>query len=128
MNRRERRASQKLKRIKLKKQQVRSSIWIETKVSAKAREYLGEALDLYAPVFFERSKEKYSEGLRTRELLTFKGNPITGDFLLSSYNGGIYSVITWPSVQLLFMTEELDQSSMLLERHARTSTWFGGII
>ncbi len=71
-----------------------------------------ELAELFMPSLMSRSREKWNEGLRTPRVGTIllEGKPITEDFLLSTYCGGEYYVITMENQQRFYITAKQPRS------------------
>jgi hypothetical protein len=79
----------------------------------------------------ERSFEMWRRGVRTRKRdcpvwpVRFQGRRLRGEFLLSSYMGGRFMVITTPDNQWLFLSGELEQGAKFVRDHQDRSSPVG---
>jgi hypothetical protein len=85
---------------------------------------------LFETIFFGRSLEKFNEGLRTTknvchfDVWCWARKLTSGtDFLISSYGGGDYTVVTTAEKQWAFLTEELKEiNNVMHNEHEETAT------
>src|SRR5262249_43380290 len=79
---------------------------------------------------FHRSEQKFNEGVRTTKRdLPYRNwcelcRSFGESFLVSSYCGGIYCVVTTPTQQYGLLTEELQEGQTLVNLHARQANIF----
>lgn len=95
---------------------------ITTDASVKGQELITDAL-------LERSLEKFDEGLRSRPTkgglpaTRFEGRELKdGTYLLSTYLGGMYAVITTRYWQWVGLTEQLTGAASIVANHQKTAT------
>jgi hypothetical protein len=101
-------------------------------VSDKAMSKFGSIWEMMGLPLMERSHDKWKAGMRTKEQHTPKelwpfvlnGKPMTGEFLVSSYAGGAYTVVTTATDQWFVLTEELEQGQFIKSDHSATSRQF----
>jgi hypothetical protein len=71
---------------------------------------------LTADHLFDRSIEKYKEGMRTDSFI-YEGIDLAGQCLVSTYIDAMFVVITTDYFQHLFLSEELEQGTKLKKAH-----------
>lgn len=90
-----------------------------------ARRILSDKAQAHTELFellgvFERSRQKFQSGVRTRKEFVRPGewaqftNLYGGQFLVSLYGGGTLCVVTTPRSQYGFLTEEMPNAESLL--------------
>ena len=96
-------------------------------ISENARAEIGE--NFLTTQLYERSAQKFQEGVRTTIPFRMDGKPLTGDYLVSTYIGGCVLVVTTRREQWLVMTDEQnpDAASTLRKVHEQIATPFGFI-
>lgn len=105
-------------------------------VSDKAMNEFGGIGQMLGLPLMERSLNKWNAGMRTREQYSpkelwpfvFQGKPMMGEFLVSSYAGGKYTVVTNATEQWFVLTDELEQGRFIQGDHSATSKPFGFIV
>lgn len=86
--------------------------------------------DPFVQIYLGRSKQKFDGGLRTRRQdshiwpLTHQGRRLDGDFLISTYVGGVIGVITTPTWQWVGPTVEMDQGEGFARNHSAKARRF----
>jgi hypothetical protein len=106
---------------------------MELHISEKVKKEMGAAgVLMLGRGMMERSFQKWQAGFRTRRAgcpkglwpLRFQGKPLEGEFLVSSYVGGTFTVITTPTDQWLVLTSELEQAELLAKNAEKTAKPF----
>jgi hypothetical protein len=81
-----------------------------------------------------RNEEKYQQGLRTKKRnVPYKDwceyrRKYGADFLVSTYVGGTYCIVTTPTAQYGYLTEEMANTDVLLHSHRNNANDFSTVI
>jgi len=106
---------------------MRKTVYLSEK--AKEHEAMFTTMGL-----LHRSEEKYQQGLRTKkQYCDYKDwcayRRLYGvDFLVSTYVGGTYCIVTTPTAQYGYLTEELSNADALLHSHRNNANDFSTVI
>src|SRR5262245_39835690 len=90
---------------------------------AKAHEAMFTTMGL-----LHRSEEKFQQGLRTKKQYCDYQNWCAyrklygADFLVSTYVGGTYAVVTTPTAQYGYLTEEMANAAALIKNHSQNAS------
>jgi hypothetical protein len=89
---------------------------------------------MFTAGLLDRSEEKYQQGFRTKkQYVPYKDwcayRRLYGvDFLVSTYVGGMYVVVTTPTAQYGYLTEEMANADALLHSHRINANDFSTVI
>lgn len=105
---------------------------MERHVSEKSTADLGAASEALSRALLDRSLVKWNGGMRSQKMhmpkglwpFVFNGKPLSGEFLVSNYIGGAFTVITTPTAQWLVLTDELEQGDFLRQDYLATAKPF----
>ena len=107
------------------------------RISEAVREEMGpHGILLVGRRLLERSFQHWLAGVRTRRRdcpkdlwpIRFQGRNLSGEFLVSTYVGATYTVITTPTDQWLLLTAEMEQHRLLGAECRRRATPFGFLL
>jgi hypothetical protein len=85
---------------------------------------------IFAAGLLSRSEEKFQQGLRSRKKhMNYRDwckfrRAFGDDFLVSTYSGGTYCVVTTPNAQYGYLTEEMETADSLLQHHQKEARPF----
>ena len=94
---------------------------MKVNVSDRAK---AEGIEMLFEGLLARSREKFAGGVRTKIGPMRFGGRVLMNYLLSTYMGGEYAVITTRHEQWLVMSSELENADVVKERHGQIASTF----